>query len=142
MKVLKTAALSLLMVMFFSTANFAQKSTAKASSVESIKVISFQTSAHCASCKKTIESSLNKLSGVKSSNLNLDSKVVSVYYKEGAVTPEAIKKSIEGKGYTASAVTNTSKAKKSCCSGNKANCSGKKKSSCSGHKKKSCGSHK
>jgi len=144
MKVLKVTALSMLMVMFFSTANFAQKSVnTSAVSTETVKVVSFLTSAHCGSCKGTIEGTLNKMSGVKKSLLNLDSKVVAVYYKEGETTPDAIKKSIEAKGYTAKSVAKNTSAKKGCCSGNKkTNCADKKKSNCADKKKSNCSDKK
>jgi copper chaperone CopZ len=61
----------------------------------------FKTSAHCANCKKTIETALTKVKGVKTATLNLDDKVATVDYDPEQSNPEALKTAIVEAGYVA-----------------------------------------
>ena len=54
---------------------------------------------HCRSCKLNIEDSLDELPGVTSSEVDVDSKQVTVTYDAQAVDREAIKAAIEAAGY-------------------------------------------
>lgn len=93
------------------------------------KECQIKTSAHCGSCKTTIENGLNKVDGVKSSTLNLEDKIVTVKYDPSKTDPDKLKSEVASLGYTADVV----KAKEGCCPGNKA----KNTSSC---KDKGCSS--
>jgi copper chaperone len=57
----------------------------------------------CGHCKAAVEGELNKLSGVKSSNADVDKGKVEVAYDEGTVTTEDLKGAIEEAGYTVTA---------------------------------------
>lgn len=63
--------------------------------------LKIQTSAECESCKERIENRLNFTKGVKTSNLDLSNKVVTVIYDKNKVTPEEIRKAINKTGYDA-----------------------------------------
>jgi copper chaperone len=54
----------------------------------------------CAHCKAAVEGELNKLSGVESSNANVETGIVEVRYDESQVNDEQLVKAIEEAGYT------------------------------------------
>jgi copper chaperone len=54
----------------------------------------------CAHCKAAVEGELNKLSGVESSNANVETGIVEVRYDESQVSGEQLVKAIEEAGYT------------------------------------------
>ena len=54
----------------------------------------------CAHCKAAVEGELNKLSGVRKANADVEKGTVEVTYDEGAVTTEDLKDAIEEAGYT------------------------------------------
>ena len=54
----------------------------------------------CGHCKAAVEGELHRLSGVKSSNADIDKGKVEVAYDEGTVTTEDIKGAFEEAGYT------------------------------------------
>ena len=94
------------------------------------KECQIKTSAHCGSCKTTIEKGLNKASGVESSALNLEDKVVTVKYDPSRTDPDKLKDVVASLGYNADIV----KATESCCP------STKTKNIKSGCKEKDCSS--
>ncbi len=57
---------------------------------------------HCRSCKLTIEETLEELSGVAGSNVDLDAKRVTVTFDPDAVDRTAITAAIETAGYPVS----------------------------------------
>ena len=57
----------------------------------------------CGHCKAAIEGELNKLSGVESSNANLEEGTVKVSYEEERVSEEQLKNAIEDAGYAVTA---------------------------------------
>ena len=57
----------------------------------------------CAHCKAAVEEELNRLSGVESSNADVETGTVEVRYDEGTVTTEDLKGAIEEAGYTVAA---------------------------------------
>lgn len=65
-----------------------------------IKTTSIKTSAECTKCKARIEKAVNSLDGVKSSSLDVKSKVFTVSY-EANVDMAKIKKTINSVGYDA-----------------------------------------
>jgi periplasmic mercuric ion binding protein len=75
---------------------FAQETKAEGFKTDSIK-----TSAECDMCKTAIEKAVNKLIGIKSCNLDVESKVLAVTYDEDKVTISKIRKAINKAGYDA-----------------------------------------
>ena len=57
----------------------------------------------CGHCKAAVEGELNKLSGVKKANADVEKGTVEVSYDEGTVTTEDLKGAIEEAGYTVAA---------------------------------------
>ena len=57
----------------------------------------------CGHCKAAVEGELNKLSGVKKANADLEKGTVEVSYDEGTVSTEDLKDAIEEAGYTVAA---------------------------------------
>jgi copper chaperone len=57
----------------------------------------------CGHCKAAVEGELNRLSGVREANADIESGTVEVSYDEGAVTTEDLKGAIEEAGYTVAA---------------------------------------
>jgi copper chaperone len=57
----------------------------------------------CGHCKAAVEGELNKLSGVKNANADVERGTVEVSYAEGTVTTEDLKDAIEQAGYTVAA---------------------------------------
>jgi mercuric ion binding protein len=76
-----------------------QGAVAKGGATEATLLI--KTSAICKECKDRLESMLAYEKGVVKSELNVDTKVLSVTYKSNKTTPEKIKKSITEAGYDA-----------------------------------------
>lgn len=109
-KTLKTFALTLIFVSFSLSYAFANK----------IAEAQIKTSAHCGSCKTKIEKSVNKLDGVIQSNLDLDSKIITVKYDSDKLSVDDIRARIKKVGYEADLVdgsTTTTETKKDgkCC---------------------------
>jgi copper chaperone len=57
----------------------------------------------CGHCKAAVEGELNKLSGVKEANADIERGTVEVSYDEGTVTTEDLKGAIEEAGYNVAA---------------------------------------
>ncbi|HXH19194.1 MAG TPA: heavy metal-associated domain-containing protein [Chitinophagales bacterium] len=74
---------------------------ANAQKAKKTETIQIKTSAVCNMCKHTIETALYNVKGVKSANLDVPSKVVTVSYKPSAVTPEQLRTAITKVGYDA-----------------------------------------
>ncbi|SDY67865.1 copper chaperone [Evansella caseinilytica] len=53
----------------------------------------------CNHCKGTVEGALKNLAGVKSAEVNLAEKNVTVEYDEAAITLDAMKEEIDEQGY-------------------------------------------
>ena len=82
------------------------------------QTIKIKTSAVCIECKKPIESALNFAKGVKSSNLDVESKYVTVIYKSEKTDPDKIRLVISKAGYDADSIPADPKAYsrlKPCC---------------------------
>ncbi len=91
-----------------------QKDTAK----EGIQTIQIKTSAVCDMCKETMEKAMAYEKGVKESNLNVDTKILTVKYDPKRTTPEKIKLAITKAGYDADEMKADPKAYESldaCC---------------------------
>lgn len=63
--------------------------------------IDIQTSAICEMCQHAIEYDLTFAKGVKSADLNLDNKVVTIVYNQDKITPEELRTRITKVGYHA-----------------------------------------
>jgi copper chaperone CopZ len=83
-------------MIFFQTS--AQENSAKKAKSETIQI---KTSAVCGMCKQKIQSAVYDLKGVKSAELDLPTKTLTVTYKPSAVTPDEIRKAITEVGYDA-----------------------------------------
>jgi mercuric ion binding protein len=68
------------------------------SKLDSIKI---RTSAQCDMCKERIEETLAFERGVKNSELDIETKIITVYYKSSRTNPEKIRKAITEVGYDA-----------------------------------------
>lgn len=66
--------------------------------------IEIKTSAVCEMCKETIEQDLTFEKGVKTVNLDVDTKVVTIVYNDKKTTPEALRTRISKVGYNADEV--------------------------------------
>jgi periplasmic mercuric ion binding protein len=98
-----------LLLMFTSAVKAQETNTAE---------IKIQTSAVCETCKKTIEQALAFEKGVKKSELDLNTKIVSVVYNPNKTTPEKIRVAISNAGYDADSVKanpKTYKKLEECC---------------------------
>lgn len=90
---------------------------AKAQNVNTAE-IKIKTSAICETCKKTIEQSLAFEKGIKQSDLDISTKIVTVTYNPNKTTPEKIRLAISNTGYDADEVKANPKAYKkleACC---------------------------
>ena len=102
----------LALVLTISLANITARAEANTKTVE------IKTSAVCEDCKTRIEKAVNKLEGVEKSNLDLETKIVTVSYNPSKVNVDKIKTSISKAGYSADEVKADKKAQNklpSCC---------------------------
>ncbi len=112
MKKAKSILLSGIIVMFAIITNSAK---AQDATTAELKV---KTSAVCGMCKETIEKYMAFEKGVKKSNLDVESKILTVTYNPEKITPEKIRKAISKSGYDADDVPADPKAYKKlngCC---------------------------
>ncbi|MEW6467475.1 MAG: heavy metal-associated domain-containing protein [Bacteroidota bacterium] len=82
--------------------------------------IQIKTSAECEMCKATLEKALGYTKGVKSVNLDLKTRVVTVVYNPKKTNPDALRKVINDAGYDADNMPANNKAYKkleACCKG-------------------------
>ena len=75
-----------------------------------LDTLKITTSSQCDMCKERIEEALAFEKGVKSSELDLETKVVTVSYKASRTTPEKIRRAISKVGYDADDVAADLKA--------------------------------
>ena len=110
MKPIKTILLSSIVTMFVLITT-----PAKSQNETSVEI---KTSAICDMCKETIEKALAFEKGIKKSNLDVDSKIVTVVYNPKKTTPEKIRLAISNAGYDADDLAANQKAYKKledCC---------------------------
>ncbi len=67
--------------------------------------VTIKTSAMCNSCKNRIESRLTKVKGIINSELNVDSKLLTIIYDKAAIHIDAIEEEITKMGYDANLKT-------------------------------------
>ncbi len=110
MKNLKKTILVNILVIFAFTTN-AQEN-------QKIAEIKIKTSAVCNMCKETLESNLAFEKGIKKTELEVKSSIITVTYNPQKITPEKIRKAISKLGYDADEVPADPKAYEklsSCC---------------------------
>jgi len=90
--------LLMLALLFVSSFAFSQKPAAK------IETVVIMTSAECGECKERIEGSLNYTKGVKFAELDVNSRKLTVKFKNDVITLAEIKKQISNLGYNADEV--------------------------------------
>lgn len=87
-----------LLALVVSSYGFSQKATGKTETVV------IMTSAECDECKERIEGSLNYTKGVKFAELDVESRKLTVKFKNDVISLEEIKKQISLLGYNADEV--------------------------------------
>lgn len=87
-----------LVIMAYGTKAQTQDSTAKKDVVVTIQI---KTSAVCDMCKETLEKAMAYEKGVKDSNLDVDSKILTVKFDTRKTSAEKIKKAVTMTGYDA-----------------------------------------
>ena len=92
----------LIAMILISSGVFAQKGK-----FEQIRI---KTSSQCELCKERIEETLAFEKGVKKSELDLETHIVTVSYKKGKTSPEKIREAISKAGYDADDVAADPKA--------------------------------
>ena len=65
------------------------------------KTIKIQTSSQCEMCKETIEKGMAFVKGVKKTDLDVESSVLTVEYNPAKTNPDEIRKAVAGIGYDA-----------------------------------------
>lgn len=112
MKKVKSIVLSGIIVMFAIITNSVKAQDATTAELK------IKTSAVCDMCKETIEKYVAFEKGVKKSNLDVESKMLTVTYNPTKITPEQIRKAVSKSGYDADEVPAYAKAYKklaACC---------------------------
>ncbi|MGC9341552.1 MAG: heavy-metal-associated domain-containing protein [Bacteroidales bacterium] len=75
-----------------------------------VDTLKIKTSAQCSMCTETIEKAMAYERGVESSSLDLDTKILTVIYKEKKTSPGKIRKAISKVGYDADDVAANERA--------------------------------
>ncbi len=75
-----------------------------------VKTVEIKTSAICEMCKERLEKDLTFEKGVKSVNLDLDTKVLNIAYQEGKTNPDILRKRVTKVGYHADSLKRDPKA--------------------------------
>jgi copper chaperone CopZ len=88
-------------ILFVFVFGFTLKSNAQKETKKNTAEITIQTSAICEQCKDRLEKEMAYTKGVKSSNLNLSDKKLTVVYNPAKTNPSKIKKAISEVGYDA-----------------------------------------
>ncbi len=112
MKKVKSILLSGIIVMFAIITNSVKAQDATTAELK------IKTSAVCDMCKETIEKYVAFEKGVKKSNLDVESKMLTVTYNSTKTTPEKIRLAVSKSGYDADEVPADAKAYKklaACC---------------------------
>lgn len=90
--------------------NNSENKSTKIEVVDGITIAKIQTSAECDKCKKAIEKAINRLDGVKSSSLEVESRIFTVKFKSEDISLDKIKSVINKTGYDADETKADSKA--------------------------------
>lgn len=84
--------------------------TVSAQAQKDLKTVNIKTSAVCEMCKATLEKDLTFEKGVKSVNLDLETKVLIIDYVEGKTSPDLLRKRVTMVGYNADQMKRDPKA--------------------------------
>jgi copper chaperone CopZ len=110
---------NLIIILSVFTLGFAAKAQQKDSSTANgLQTITIKTSAVCDMCKETLEKAMAYEKGVKESNLNVETKILTVKYDPKKTSPEKIKLAVTKAGYDADELQADAKAYdnlNSCC---------------------------
>lgn len=115
MKTLRNISLFTFVLAFFSIANLNAQTTEPASKNAVVKI---KTSGECEMCKKSIESEVGKMTGVKKVTLDIETKILTVEYNAKKTNPDKIRKAISNIGYDADDVKANNRMQKElpeCC---------------------------
>lgn len=111
MKTLASIAIVLLSVVFLAPTN----AHAQKAKLDTVKI---KTSAECDMCKTKLETELGRSKGVKSANLDLTTREVTVVYNSTKTTPDKLRTLISNIGYDADNVKANNRMQKKlpdCC---------------------------
>lgn len=75
-----------------------------------VKTVGIKTSAICEMCKEALEKDLTFEKGVKSVNLDLETKVLNIAYLDGKTNPDILRKRVTLVGYHADSLRRDPKA--------------------------------
>jgi periplasmic mercuric ion binding protein len=115
MKALRNISFFTFILAFFS---FAEMNAQTTTPTVKNNVVKIKTSGECEMCKKTIESNVGKMSGVKKATLDIESKILTVEYNSKKTSPDKIRKAIADLGYDADDVKANNRMQKqlpACC---------------------------
>lgn len=107
---MKTTKLLLVLVTLLSAFHWGISQESNEIKVKKVEKIEIQTSAQCSECKDRIEKNMAYVKGVKSVNLNLETKIVSIEYKTEKTDPDKLRVAISKIGYDADDVNADIKA--------------------------------
>jgi mercuric ion binding protein len=117
MKTLKNISLFTFVLMLLSFANVNAQTATKSPATKN-SIIKIKTSGECEMCKKTLESEVGKMTGVKKVEFDIATKTLTVEYNAKKTSPDKIRKAISNIGYDADDVKANNRAQKSlpgCC---------------------------
>lgn len=92
---------NLIIILAVLTFGFAANAQQKDSTQNGLQTINIKTSAVCDMCKETLEKAMAYEKGVKKSNLDVDSKLLTVTYDPKKTSLEKIKLAVTKAGYDA-----------------------------------------
>lgn len=75
-----------------------------------VKTVAIKTSAICEMCKATLEKDLTFEKGVKSVNLDLETKILNIAYLDSKTNPDLLRKRVTMVGYNADSLPRDPKA--------------------------------
>ena len=104
---MKTIAITITLSLIFGVSAWAQKAPGKVANGHQIEI---KTSAVCEMCKETLEQDLTFEKGVKSVNLDVDTKVLTIVYNNKKTDPTALRKRVTLVGYHADSLQRDPKA--------------------------------
>jgi periplasmic mercuric ion binding protein len=112
---MKTLAITITLSLFFGVTAWAQLEPIKVSDGYQVEI---KTSAVCEMCKEALEQDLTFEKGVKSVNLDVDTKVLTIVYNNKKTDPTTLRKRVTLVGYHADTLQRDSEAYEnlpSCC---------------------------
>lgn len=99
-----------LIIAVMATMSLSLGASAQTATTNDVEVMTIKTSAVCDMCKETIEKAMAYEKGVQKSELNVDTKILTVTYNPKKTTPEKIKLAVTKAGYDADEMPADNKA--------------------------------